>query len=412
MRSCPDPPDLVVCNGVALIGPELAERPFRSLRLAGDTIGEFDTADTDGGLDLHGAYLLPGLVDCHVHFDLAAHALPYPHWERSGFVRSVTCLHNGLLALRAGITSVRDLGSIDHLVLEYAGHVRAGVVTGPRVTAAGRPITPPGGHAARYARVASGPDEVRAAVREQLAAGAPVVKLMATGGISTPGDPGAQGLSQDEMTAAVAEAHRAGTRVAAHAHSPAGIAAAVRAGVDTVEHGAYADDETVDLLVRTNRTLVPTVSALNPIAPGLGIPEDTVAKSLAARETFRASVARAVRAGVHVVAGTDAGTAFNPIGGLVDELELYQAAGMSAFDALRSATVEAGPVVGDRVGVIAPGHRADLIVVGSDPRVDLSALRSPVRVIARGRALDRAWLDDTLAEYAGVLAGQEGARDH
>ncbi|HEX3591519.1 MAG TPA: amidohydrolase family protein, partial [Pseudonocardiaceae bacterium] len=185
MTNRPDPPRRVVCNGVALTGPELVEHPFRTLTLAGDTIGEFDDADADEGVDLGGAYLVPGLVDCHVHFDLAAHPMPYTHWERSGFVRSVTCLHNGLLALRAGITSVRDLGSVDHLVLEYAKHVRAGAVTGPRVAAAGRPLTPPGGHAARWALVADGPDAVRAAVREQLAGGAPVIKLMATGGIST-----------------------------------------------------------------------------------------------------------------------------------------------------------------------------------------------------------------------------------
>ena len=398
-----DPPELVLRNGVALIGPELDEHPFRTLTLAGDTIGEFDAAGADGGVDLGGAYLVPGLVDCHVHFDLAAHPMPYRHWERSGFVRSVTCLHNGLLALRAGITSVRDLGSVDHLVLEYGRHVRAGAVTGPRVAAAGRPLTPPGGHAARWALVADGPDEVRAAARDQLAAGAPVVKLMATGGISTPGDPAAQGLGQAEMTAAVEEAHRHGASVAAHAHNPAGIIAALRAGVDTIEHGAFLDDESTELLVGTGRTLVPTVSALNPIAPGLGIPEDTVAKSLAARDTFRASVARAVRAGVHIVAGTDAGTALNPIGGLVDELDLYRAAGMTDFDALRSATVGAGPLLGERVGVIARGYRADLVAVESDPRSDIAALRKPMRVFARGRALDLAWLDDTLAEYVGVL---------
>ncbi|HEY3751087.1 MAG TPA: amidohydrolase family protein [Pseudonocardiaceae bacterium] len=403
MSNRPDPLVRVVRNGVALIGPELTERPFRTLTLVDDTIGEFDTADADGGLDLAGAYLVPGLSDLHVHFDLAAHALPYTHWERSGFVRSVTCLHNGLLALRAGITSIRDLGSTDHLVLEYARHVAAGEISGPRVAAAGQPITPPGGHASQFALVADGPDEVRAAVLAQLAGGASVIKLMATGGISTPGDPAAQGLGQAEMTVAVEEAHRHGASVAAHAHSPAGIIAALRAGVDTIEHGAYVDDEAIDLMLSLGRTLVPTVSALNPIAPGLGIPEDTVAKSIAAREIFRASVGRAVRAGVHIAAGTDAGTAFNPIGGLADELDLYVAGGMTAYDALRSATVSAGPVLGLQVGMIAPGYRADLIVVESDPRADVDALRKPVRVVARGRALDMAWLDDTLAEYEGVL---------
>jgi imidazolonepropionase-like amidohydrolase len=396
-------PTTVLKNGVALVGPELAERPFRTLDLKGDSIGEFDV-EAGEAVDLDGAYVIPGLVDCHVHFDLAAHPLAYVHWDRSGFVRSITCLHNGLLALRAGITAVRDLGSVDHLVLEYAAHVRAGTVTGPRVAAAGRPITITGGHCAQYGLVADGPVAVRTAVRAQIAGGAPVVKLMATGGISTPGNPGVPGLNLDEMIAAVEEAHKLGARVAAHAHSPAGIIAALTAGVDTIEHAAFADDEALELLKTTNATLVPTVSALNNIAPGVGIPDDTVEKSLAARETYRASTARAIGAGVRIAAGTDAGTAFNPIGGLVDELEMYCAGGMSAFEAVRSATVHAGAVVGGQVGMIAPGYRADLLVLADDPRTDIAALRKPSRVIARGRVLNRAWLDETLEEYSGVLA--------
>jgi imidazolonepropionase-like amidohydrolase len=396
-------PTTVLKNGVALVGPELAERPFRTLELKGDSIGEFDV-EAGEAVDLDGAYVIPGLVDCHVHFDLAAHPLAYVHWDRSGFVRSITCLHNGLLALRAGITAVRDLGSVDHLVLEYAAHVRAGTVTGPRVAAAGRPITITGGHCAQYGLVADGPVAVRTAVRAQIAGGAPVVKLMATGGISTPGNPGVPGLNLDEMIAAVEEAHKLGARVAAHAHSPAGIIAALTAGVDTIEHAAFADDEALELLKTTNATLVPTVSALNNIAPGVGIPDDTVEKSLAARETYRASTARAIGAGVRIAAGTDAGTAFNAIGGLVDELEMYCAGGMSAFEAVRSATVHAGAVVGGQVGMIAPGYRADLLVLADDPRTDIAALRKPSRVIARGRVLNRAWLDETLEEYSGVLA--------
>jgi imidazolonepropionase-like amidohydrolase len=204
---------------------------------------------------------------------------------------------------------------------------------------------------------------------------------MATGGISTPGNPGVQGLNLDELTAAVEEAHKLGARTAAHAHSPEGIKAALGAGIDTIEHAAFADDEAFEMLKSSGTTLVPTVSALNNIAAGVGIPDDTVEKSLAARATYRANTARAIGAGVKIAAGTDAGTAFNPIGGLVDELEMY--------------------VTG---GVIAPGYRADLLVLAEDPRAGLAALRRPVRVVARGRMLDPAWLDTTIEEYASVLA--------
>src|SRR4030081_331831 len=108
-------PTTVLKNGVALVGPELAERPFRTLELKGDSIGELDV-EAGEAVDLDGAYVIPGLRGCHAPVDLAAPPLAYVHWDRSGFVRSITCLHNGLLALRAGITAVRDLGSVDHLV--------------------------------------------------------------------------------------------------------------------------------------------------------------------------------------------------------------------------------------------------------------------------------------------------------
>lgn len=404
MSSSTKSPTVVLKNGVALVGPDLVERPFRTLTLDNDTIGEFDAGDgATNSLDLGGAYVVPGLVDCHVHFDLAAHPLPYTHWRKSGFVRSVTCLHNGLLALRSGITSIRDLGSVDHLVLEYASHVRDGSVKGPRVVAAGRPITITGGHCAQYGREADGPVDVRTAVREQIAAGASIIKLMATGGISTPGNPGSPGLTAEEMSAAVDEAHRRGAQVAAHAHAPEGIIAALNAGVDTIEHAAFADDEALQLMKSTDTTLVPTVTALNPIAPGVGIPEDTVEKSLAARDTYRANTARAISAGIRVAAGTDAGTALNPIGGLVDELQMYCDAGMSALEAVRTATVNAGPVIGAKVGMINPGYRADLLVLAGDPRTDIAVLREPSLVISRGRVVQRAWLDETLADYARVL---------
>jgi imidazolonepropionase-like amidohydrolase len=289
-------------------------------------------------------------------------------------------------------------------VLEYASYVRKGVVTGPRIAAAGRPITITGGHCAEYGLVADGPVALRTAVREQIAGGASIIKLMATGGISTPGNPGAPGLTVEEMTAAVEEAHRLGARVAAHAHAAAGIVAALTAGVDTIEHAAFADDNALQLIKHTDRTLVPTVSALNNIAPGTGIPEDTVQKSLAARATYRANTARAISAGVRIAAGTDAGTAFNPIGGLVDELQMYCDAGMSAFEAVRSATVHAGPVLGAKVGMIASGYRADLLVLEGDPRKDIAVLRAPRLVIAQGKVVRRDWLEETLGEYAGVLA--------
>jgi imidazolonepropionase-like amidohydrolase len=408
--------NLVLRNGVALIGNGLEAQSFGSLAVRDGVIthitDEVMAANGMTEVDVRGGFVSPGLIDSHVHFDLAAHPVPYLHWDRSLFIRSRTCFHNGLRALRAGITSIRDLGSSDEMVLDYGKQVNTGQLLGPRVVAAGRPIVMTGGHSWEHGRVANGPDDVRLAVREQLAAGAEVIKFMATGGISTPGNPGLAELTVEELSAGIAEAHRAGVLAAAHAHAPAGITNAIQAGVDTIEHAAFADLNTHALMVEAGITLVPTVTALSPIAEGMGIPKDTVVKSLQARETFQKNTGGAIAAGVTIAAGTDAGTALNPIGGLLDELLLYVQRGMSEAEALRSATVTAGRLVrrageNAEVGVIAVGARADLIITPSNPRSDLQVLRRPAGVIVGGRPVDLDWIDQTLAETEPVLANAE-----
>ncbi|MCU1505408.1 MAG: hypothetical protein QOG18_1140 [Microbacteriaceae bacterium] len=405
--------DLIIRNGTALVGDQLEPVAFATLIVRGGVIieisGEDVAADGTPEIDADGGFVLPGLIDCHVHFDLAAHPAPYAHWDRAPFIRSITCFHNGLLALRAGITSVRDLGSADGMVLDYARQVNSGALLGPRVIAAGRPITMTGGHCSAYGRVADGADDVRLAVREQLKAGAGAVKMMATGGISTPGNPGLPQLSVAEMTAGIEEAHKAGVLVAAHAHASQGIANAIAAGVDTIEHAAFADDETHQRMIAAGITLVPTVIALSPIAEGVGIPVATVEKSLKARATYQANTARAIAAGVTIAAGTDAGTALNPIGLLLDELLMYREGGMTETEALRSATATAGRLVrrvGEdaAVGVIETGARADLLIVDGDPRTDLEIVRRPAVVVIGGKPVDLAWVEQTLNELSLVLA--------
>lgn len=399
---------VVLRNGTALTGGSLEESRFEALVLHGDSIEEIAAGPGDRPkdtvVDVDGGFVIPGLIDAHVHLDLAAQP-SYARWSdpRATFVRSLTCLHNGLLALSRGITSVRDLGSVDSVVLDYARHVEDGSLSGPRVRAAGRPITITGGHCAQYGRTASGPLDVREAVREQVELGAHVIKIMASGGISTPGDPGVPQFTLDEMHAAVDEAHRFGRQVAAHAHAARAITLALEAGVDSIEHAAFADQGALESLLRHDRTLVPTVSALNEIAEGVGIPDQTVAKSLAARETYRRNTAAAIAARVKIAAGTDAGTAFNPIGGLVDELEMYCERGMTAQEALRAATIHAGPLIGPEVGRIEPGWRADLLVLPGDPRADLSVLRRPSAVISRGRVMSVASLEDSVADLASAV---------
>jgi imidazolonepropionase-like amidohydrolase len=267
--------------------------------------------------------------------------------------------------------------------------------------AAGRFIAMTGGHAWEWARQADGADDVRRATREQIRAGAQVIKLMATGGLSTPGSPYAPELTVDELRAGVEEAHKARLQAAAYAHNSAGISAALAAGIDSIEHAALVDDAEISAMVEAGVVLVPTLVAVTDIRPGAGLDPDVVPKTEAARRIFFERIQRAIRAGVRLAAGTDAGTALNPIGRVVNEIQEYHRLGADILTALRAATVVAGTLIGEGVGVIREGAVADLIVTTDDPREDLSALRSLRAVIARGRPVDLAWLRQTVSALPG-----------
>jgi imidazolonepropionase-like amidohydrolase len=397
---------LVLRNGIALAGERLEEREFGSLVITGGVIEEITppgSAPPAGRqVDLAGRYVMPGLIDAHVHFDLVAGIKPYAHWDEHPLRRSLGLARNGLTALRYGITTVRDLGCADDTVIEYARLTAAGQLLGPAVIAAGRWVCMTGGHGWEYGRQADGEAEVRKAVREQIRAGAGVIKLMATGGLSTPGSPHAAELTVAELSAGVDEAHKAGLRVAAHAHAAAGIRAALAAGTDSIEHGAFLGDAELADMRRRDTFLVPTVVAVENVRPGSGIDPDVVRKTEAAREVFQASIASAIAAGVRIAAGTDAGTALNPVGpSLLGEIGLYARLGASNTDALLAATVTAGQLVGDGRGIIEPGHPADLLVLPRSPVADLGVLREISAVIARGRLLAAAELDTAAAALPG-----------
>jgi imidazolonepropionase-like amidohydrolase len=392
---------LILRDGIALAGEDLAAVPFDALVVEDGRIaalgGPVSELPGDRVVDLRGAHVLPGLVDAHVHLDLTADIDAYVHWRRPPAVRGAALVRTGLMALAQGITAVRDLGCVDHAVIEYGRLTAAGRLLGPRVLACGRWICMTGGHGWEYGREADGPDDVRRAAREQVRARAGLIKLMATGGLSTPGSADSVELTFEELRAGVEEAHHAGLTAAAHAHARAGIENAVLAGIDTIEHAAFADDERVELMKEHGVVLVPTLVALDHVRPGSGVDEEVVAKSEAARETFHHNVGRSIRGGVTVGAGTDAGTALNPIGLLIDEIVHYVRLGMTETEALRSATVVGGSLIGPEVGQIGEGWHADLVVVGPDPRQDLQALRRPELVIARGTVVDPAWARGVIA---------------
>ncbi len=291
--------------------------------------------------------------------------------------------------LRSGVTTIRDVGGPDGIDIELARLVDAGEIPGPRVIPSGRVVTMTGGHGWWIGLEADGPDAVRRATRENLRAGAGSIKLMATGGMMTGGrQAGQPQLTVDEMAAAVEEAHKRGVPVAAHAESRIGILNAVRAGVDSVEHGHGGDQDAIDLMLERGTALVPTILSDRRIIDhgvAAGIPDFVVEQCEALHDSLVVFLQAAIKAGVRIAAGNDGGAPLVPVGDMVGELELYVAHGMDPQAALASATTVTARLFGlSDVGLLEVGHIADLLVVDADPLASISALRSPGLVLQAG----------------------------
>jgi imidazolonepropionase-like amidohydrolase len=343
-------------------------------------------------LRLDGLTLLPGLINSHVHLCLGAEPDPVSRLREEPLaLTAVKMAVRARETVEAGVTTVRDLGGRDYAELAVRRAVNEGLIPGPRILAAGRGICMTGGHGWWFAREADGPDEVRKAVREQLKAGADVIKIFATGGVMTPGvEPGSAQLTLDEVRAAIEEATKAGRRVAAHAQGSQGISNCIEAGITSIEHGIFLTEELVARMKRDGVALVPTLIAAHQIAVqggAAGTPEFMVRKSQAVMSAHLASFQMAVRAGVLIAAGTDAGTPLNPHGSMVPELELMVKHGMTPLDAIRSATAVAAAVLGlgSEVGQVAPGFAADLIAVSGNPAERIGALAEVRLVLANGK---------------------------
>jgi imidazolonepropionase-like amidohydrolase len=348
-------------------------------------------------LDLQGAFVQPGLVDMHVH--LVWSGGPDPATEVAAAGEQATTIRayvNARKQLEAGITTVRDLGSNWDIAISTARALDRGDLEGPTIIGSGRTVIMTGGHDPFWGIFSDGPDEVVRAVRHQAMIGAGVIKLAATGGVY--GRPegesiGQSELTREEMASAVAEAHRRGLRVAAHAVGREGIADAVAAGVDTIEHGNFLDEETVAEMVSAGTALCPTLAIYQTIAQNRDgdIPAYASVKAKAAAAAHEQSFRMALEAGLDIVAGTDAGSCRTPHPALVDELVLMHAYGMAPAAVLRAATSTAGRVLGrdGAVGVVRPGAVADLLILNGNPFNDLAVLRSPLAVVRAGSPVRR-----------------------
>ncbi|MBV8716377.1 MAG: amidohydrolase family protein [Chloroflexi bacterium] len=331
--------------------------------------------------------LLPGLVDCHVHFAISGG----PDWlSEAREPYATACWRAAKHArdtLHAGFTLVRTLGGRDGADPAMRDAQARGLIEGPRMVAANLVVCMTGGHGAWIGREADGPDDVRKAVREQLKAGADIVKFIATGGVMTPNvEPGAQQLTQAELEAGVEEAHKAGFKTAAHAHGAEGIKAAVLAGIDSIEHGSFMTDESMDLMNERGTCYSVTLCSGEGFfdAPPGVVADWALEKGRRVRAAMHETFKRAYARGVKLVLGTDAGTPFNRHGDNARELEIMVSLGVDPLDALRIGTRNGAELLGklDQLGTIESGKLADLVLCGSDVVADIGRLRTPETILA------------------------------
>jgi imidazolonepropionase-like amidohydrolase len=360
--------------------------------------------DGDEAHDLGGRALLPGFFDCHTHVAVS-------NVDLFGIIQKPFSLHfyeaakNLEATLAAGITSVRDAGGAD---LGMKTAVEKGLIPGPHMQISLAMLSQTGGHgdgwlpSGQHLRlftehpglpsgIVDGPDEIRRKVREVVRMGADVIKVATSGGVLSPrDDPRHAHFTLEELEVLVQTATTLGVWVMAHAQAYEGIKNAVRAGIRSIDHGIYLDDEAIEMMLARGTFLVPTLVAptgvIKAADAGMSIPETSLRKAKDVIEIHRASFAKAVSAGVKVAMGTDSGV--TPHGENLDELVLMAAGGMSPEEALLATTRNAAECldVADDRGTIEPGKRADLVVIDGDP-MQLEGIRDRVTAVFKDGTL-------------------------
>ena len=356
-------------------------------------------------VDLSSKTVLPGLIDTHTHLtgdpggDYWKEAVDSDEWS------AMIGVKNARLTAKAGFTTVRDVGAPPQVIFALRRATAEGMVEGPRIVTAGAPISIIGGHgdvtgfrpeviqALQGENTCTGPEQCAARVREASREGADLIKITATGGVLSQQ---ARGLGQHftdaEMKAIVDTAHSLGLKVAAHAHSARGIEAAARAGVDSIEHGTFADAKAIAAMKANGTVLVPTLMAFTGIREGLAknMFTPTVAEKVRMTLNEVGKAARAARAaGVPVVFGTDSAVYEHGRNGQ-EFAQLVERVGMSPSEAIASATTAAAKLLDmeGQIGRIAPGYSADLIAVSGDPLQNVRVLEKVDFVMVRGRTIE------------------------
>jgi len=353
-------------------------------------------------IDLAGRTLLPGLIDMHVHLDSPADIGGYRGLEFTDSFWAMTAVGNARAMLDAGFTTVRNVGSGNRNDVGLKQAIDNGYAVGPRIVPAGFALGATGGHCdstflppslekdEKEEGIGDGPEELRHQVRRQRKFGAEVIKICATGGVfSRNTEPGQQQLTETEMRAIADEAHQWGVRVAAHAHGAAGINAAIRAGIDTIEHASLADDESIRLALARRQPVWFSMDIYNTEytqAEGRknGVLEDNLRKDREIAQAQRDNFRKAHRAGVRMVFGSDAGVM--PHGQVGKQFRTMADYGMTPLQAIQAATRNAAEALGrSDVGILAPGRFGDIVAVTGDPTRDVTLLERPDAVIKGGK---------------------------
>ena len=350
----------------------------------------------DKEIDLRAFTVLPGLIDVHTHLTMDTDFDPYHELITNDIKAALHGVSNARVTLEAGFTSVRNVGAGGYSDVALRDEIEAGRIPGPHMQVSGPPLGITGGHCddnllpfeyhSTADGVADGIDAVQKKVRQNIKYGADLIKVCATGGVLSKGDdPQASQYTLEELKAIVADAHRLGRKVAAHAHGAQGIQWASEAGVDSIEHGSWLNEEGIAEMKKHGTYLVPTAYLIDWMQQNGKLPAFYQQKMKDVSAVEKANAKRAIAAGVKVALGTDA--AVYPHGLNARELEVYvHQFGMSPLAAIQTGTLNAADLMGwsDRVGALEPGKWADIIAVKGDPLQDVTLLQHVSFVMKSG----------------------------